>query len=253
MSPGPPKVDDHRYGSAGESFEDHPRTVVAQRWKHEHISRSQAAEDFRMADPAAERNSLLDSKRPHELLEPFPLRAVTDHGEPGHIASQKWSSPAQSKIASLPGNQAANKNQLKFGVGFRPAGIVGTHGAVYAGLRDKKQLCRAYAANSEHICDEASDDRCRIAISGPGKRHEPVQIPEASDPFLLVLELAESREATVNRLEAARSQRVSAPCAGSERKDLATPLTSVQGAERHRTRPQRFGAATVARPAIQRQ
>ena len=153
---GSAEVDDHRYGAAGESFEDHARTVVAKGWKHEHISRSQAPEDFRMAEPAAEGNSLLDSKRSCELLETLPLRAVTDHGEAGQIVSQKGSSPAQSKIASLPGNQAANEDQLKFGAGLRTTRVVGTHGAIDAGLRDKKQFVAIRSANSEYVCDEAA-------------------------------------------------------------------------------------------------
>src|SRR5580704_4092933 len=46
---------------------------------------------------------------------------------------------------------------------------------------------------------------------------------------------------------------VSAPCAGKKRKDSATPLTSARGAERYQTRPLRFGSATVAMRAIQKQ
>src|ERR1700732_3918526 len=131
---GPAEVHDHRYRAGRKSFGDHAWTVVAKGWKHKHVSRSEAAEDFRMADPPAERNSLLDPKGSCELLEAVPFRTVTDHGEAGQVASQKWSSRAQGEITSLPGNQAANENQLKFGAGLRPARVVATDGATDAGL-----------------------------------------------------------------------------------------------------------------------
>ena len=140
--PGSAEVRDNRYGASGERFENYARTIVAKGWKHEHISRSEVLEDFRMAEPAAERNSLLDSKGSCQLLEAVPLRAIADHSKAGQITSQKGSSCAQSKITSLPGNQAANENQLKFGVGLRTARVTETKGASDAGLRDKKQLCR---------------------------------------------------------------------------------------------------------------
>ena len=50
---------------------------------------SQLAEDLGMTKPAAERDSFLDPKRSRELSKAVPLRAVTDHGEAGQIASQR--------------------------------------------------------------------------------------------------------------------------------------------------------------------
>ena len=91
-----------------------------------------------MADPAAEGNSLLDSKGSRKLLKAIPLRAIADHGKAGQIASQKGSSRAQGKITSFTGNQAANENQLEFGAGLRTARVSDTHGTADAGLRDKK-------------------------------------------------------------------------------------------------------------------
>lgn len=84
---GTAKVRDHGYSARAESFENYACTIVAKRWKQEHISRSQVPEDFPMAEPAAEDNSLLNPKRPGKLLEAAPLRAIADHGKPGQIAS----------------------------------------------------------------------------------------------------------------------------------------------------------------------
>jgi hypothetical protein len=84
---GPAEVHYHRYGAGAESFENYARTIVAKRWKHEHISGSEVLEDFRMTEPAAEENSLLNPKRPRQLLEAVPLPAIADHGKAGQIAS----------------------------------------------------------------------------------------------------------------------------------------------------------------------
>jgi hypothetical protein len=100
----PAEVHNYRYGAACESFEDYSTAEVSYRWKHERISRSQVREDFRMAEPAAEDNSLLDPKRFHKLLEAIPLPAVADHGEARQAVPQKRSRRAQGKIASLPRN-----------------------------------------------------------------------------------------------------------------------------------------------------
>src|SRR6266849_10503167 len=75
---GPAEVHDHRYRPGRKSFKDYACAVVANGWKQHHVSRSQAPEDFRMAEPAAERNSLLDPKGSHELLKAVPLRSVTN-------------------------------------------------------------------------------------------------------------------------------------------------------------------------------
>ena len=151
-----------------------------------------------MAEPAAEGNSLLDSKGSRELLEAVPLRAITDHGKPGQIASQKGSSRAQSKITSLPGNQPPNENQFKFGAGLRTARVVGTQGETDAGLRDKKQFVAIFGKLGIRL-GRSGYYRCRVAIGGPSKRQISIQIPQTRDPFLLVLELAETRAARVNR------------------------------------------------------
>jgi hypothetical protein len=107
---GAAEVRDHRYSASAEGFENYARTIVAKRWKHEHISRSEVLEDFLMTEPPTEGNSFLDPKGSCKLLEEISIRAIADHGEAGQIASQKGSRCAQSKITSLPGNQAANED-----------------------------------------------------------------------------------------------------------------------------------------------
>jgi hypothetical protein len=149
--PRPAEVNDHRYGATGESFENYACTIVANGRKQQHISRSQAQEDFRMAEPAAEAYCPLDSKGCRKLLEAIPLRAIADHGKVGQIASQKGSSRAQGNIASLPGNQTTNENQLKSGAGLRTARVRGTHGKTDAGLRDKKQLVAIRSKLGTHL------------------------------------------------------------------------------------------------------
>jgi hypothetical protein len=109
---GPTEVRDHRYSTGGESFENYACTVVANGWKHQHISRSQVPQDFRVAEPATKENSLLDPKGSRKLLKAVPLRAIANNGKAGQIASQEGSRRAQSKITSLPRNQAANENQI---------------------------------------------------------------------------------------------------------------------------------------------
>src|SRR5262245_34612722 len=101
---GATEVCDYRYGASAESFENYACAIVAQRWKHEYISRSQAFENFRMAEPATEENSLLDTKAPCKVPEAVPLRTIADHGKPGQITAQKRSRRPQSKITRLPGN-----------------------------------------------------------------------------------------------------------------------------------------------------
>src|SRR4029453_19492078 len=81
------EVRDHRYTSGAEGFENYACTIVAKRWKHEQISRSEALEDFLMAEPAAEGNSLLDPKGSCKLLEAVSLGAVADHRKPGQVAT----------------------------------------------------------------------------------------------------------------------------------------------------------------------
>src|SRR5437016_6288493 len=172
---GSDEVHNHRYGAARESFEHYTGAIVAKSRKQEHIGRSHPAKNLCLADPAAEGNSLLDSKRSCELLDPISFRPVTDHGEVSQIAPQKGSGPAQSKITSLPGNQAANKQQLKFTVALGPPRIIQTGGAADAGLRDKKQLIAVFGKFGIRLGRSGYDGR-RVAIRGPGKRKKPVQI-----------------------------------------------------------------------------
>src|SRR5579859_7856841 len=100
---GPAEVRHHGYGACAESFENYACTVVAKRRKYKNISNPQPPEDFRMVEPPAERNSLLDPEGSHQLLEAIPFRAIADHGKAGQTASQKRSSRTQAKITSLPG------------------------------------------------------------------------------------------------------------------------------------------------------
>src|SRR5687767_9558939 len=112
---GAAEVCDHGHSTTGERFEYDACAIVAKRRKHEHISRSEALEGFRMTEPAAELNGVLNPKRLRQLLEAVPLWTITDHREAGQIAPQKGSRRAQSQITRLPGNQAADEDQLKSG------------------------------------------------------------------------------------------------------------------------------------------
>src|SRR5258705_5661673 len=84
----PPEVRDHRNSAGSECFEHDACAVVAKRWKHEHISRSEALDGFRMREPAAELNGLLNPKRLRQLLEAGPRRATTHHRPTGDIAAR---------------------------------------------------------------------------------------------------------------------------------------------------------------------
>src|SRR5436309_9322376 len=75
---GPAEVRDHRYGARCESFKDYACTVVTKGWKHKDISRPQEPEDFRMAEPADEGNSFLDTKGSGKCLEATALWAIAD-------------------------------------------------------------------------------------------------------------------------------------------------------------------------------
>src|SRR6266481_4559928 len=97
---GPAEVCDHWYGAGRESFEHYACAVVAKGWKHEDIRRSQPTEDLRVAYPSTEGNILVNSKGSCKLLKAVSLRSVTDDGEAGHIALQKWGSCAQCEITS---------------------------------------------------------------------------------------------------------------------------------------------------------
>src|SRR5439155_6300127 len=148
-------------------------------------------EDFRMAEPATEQNSLLDPKRPGQLLEAAPLWAIADHGKAGQIASQKGSRRAQSKITSLSGNQAANENQLEFGPRLRTTRIAVTERASDARLRDKKQFVAILGKLGIRL-GRSNDDRRRVTIGGASERQISIQTPHVGYPFLLVLKLAKA-------------------------------------------------------------
>jgi len=107
---GPAEVCDHRDGATSQSFEDYACTIVANRWKYKHIGSSQAAEDICVAEPAAKRDRIPDSKRSRKLLEALPLRAIAKDDEAGQIVSQEGSSRAQREITCLAGDQPADKD-----------------------------------------------------------------------------------------------------------------------------------------------
>jgi hypothetical protein len=166
---GAAEVRDNRYGTSAESFENYACTIVTKRWKYKDIGRSQVSEDFRMAEPAIEGSILLDTEGSRKLLEAVPLRAIADHCKAGQITSQKGSRRAQSKITSLPGNQPANENQLKFGAVLRTALVNGTLGETDAGLGDKKQFV-AICGKLGIRLGRSGYYRCRVAIGGASKR-----------------------------------------------------------------------------------
>ena len=145
-----------------------------------------------MAHPTPEGNLLFDFKGFHQLLQAAPLWAIADHGEVGQTISQKGRSRAQSKITSLPGNQAAHENQIQFGIGLRTARVVQAHGATDAGLGDKKQLITILGKLGIRL-GGSGYDRCCIAIGGASKRQKSIQIPQVGNPFLLVPELDKTR------------------------------------------------------------
>src|SRR5262249_55298413 len=173
---GAAEVRDHGYTSGAEGFENYACTIIAKRWKHEQISRSEAFEDFRMAEPAAERNILLDPKRSCKLLEAVSLRTITDHGEAGQVTAQKGSCRAQSKITSFPGNQAANEDQLKFGPRPWTTRIAVTQRTSDARLRDKKQFVAVLGELGIRL-GRSGYDGCRVTIGGASERQVSIQTP----------------------------------------------------------------------------
>jgi hypothetical protein len=166
---GAAEVGNYWYGAARKSFKDYPCAVVTNGWKHHHVSSSQALQDFPMAEPAAEKNSLFDPKRSREPLKVASLRSVTHHSKAGQIVPQEGSSPSQSKVAGLPGDQAANENQLQFGAGLRTELLTGTKGIIDAGLWDKKQFFAIRGKLGIRL-RRRGYDRCGVAIGRPGKR-----------------------------------------------------------------------------------
>jgi hypothetical protein len=168
------EVCDYGYCAGRESFEDYACAVVANGWKHHQVSRSHAPEDFRMANPTTEGNSLLDFKGSRELLEAVPLRAIADYGEAGQIGSQKGSYRPQSKITGLYGDQPTDENQLKFGAGLRTPRLNGTHGRTDAGLGDEKQLVGIRGGKLRVGLGRRGYDCCGATISGPSKRQKTV-------------------------------------------------------------------------------
>src|SRR5256885_17083061 len=89
---GAAEVRDNGYSTSGERFENHARTIVANGWKHEHISRSEVLEHFRMAEPPAKENTFLDFKRSCKLLEEVTLLAPAlprQSGPPSHNGGRR--------------------------------------------------------------------------------------------------------------------------------------------------------------------
>src|SRR5437660_11790441 len=187
----PAEVHDHGYGAGCESFENYARAVVAKGWKDKYIRGSHPIENVRMAYPSTERNSLLNSKGSRQLLKAFSLRSVTDDGEAGRIASQKWGGSPQCQITSFSGDQAPNEDQFKLGARLRTARPTATQRGTDAGLRDKKQFVAIFGKLRTHL-GRSGYNRRRVAVGRPGKRQEPVRIPQARDPFPLVVELDET-------------------------------------------------------------
>src|SRR5262249_38750342 len=200
---GAAEVRDYRYTSSAEGFENYACTIIAKRWKHEQISRSEALENFGMAEPAAERNSLLDPKGSCKLLETVSLRAIADHGKAGQVASQKRSRSAQTKITSFPGNQPANEEQLKFGPRLRTTRIAVTQRTSDARLRDKEQFVAVLGKLGIRL-GRSGYDGCRVTIGGASERQVSIEISQVGDPLLLVLELAKAgrpRQTTIERAD----------------------------------------------------
>jgi hypothetical protein len=135
---GSAEVNYHGYGTAGESLEDYSCPVVPKSREDHHVSGSHATEDLLVAHATTEGNTRLNFEGINQLLKAVSLPSITDDSEVGHIASQKWSRCAQCEITSLPGNQAANENQRKFGAALRNTRVIDTRRATNAGLRDKK-------------------------------------------------------------------------------------------------------------------
>src|ERR1035437_8329044 len=166
-------VQDHRDGAARESFKNHSPSALTNGRKYHHIRRSQVTEDFSMATPAAERDSLFDSKGCCEFLKAASLRSVTEDGKVGQIVSQNRCRSTQSDVAGFSANQSANENQLEFGVGLRTTRVSGTHRASDTILGNKKQLVLMRRKLGAHV-RRSGNDRRRVAIGGSGKRHKPV-------------------------------------------------------------------------------
>src|SRR5215472_4002173 len=196
------EVHDHGHGAACESFEDYGCTIVANRWKHEHISRSHARQDFGTADRTTKVDSLLDLEGFNQFLKAVSQRSITDDCETGHTASQQWSGCAQCEITSLPRNQAANKNQFQFGTGLRTARVTETVGTTYAGFRDEKQFVAKRGKLGIGLGGSGYNRGC-VAIRGPSKRQEPVEIPKARNPLFLVLDLTKTRRPRQTAIEGA--------------------------------------------------
>jgi len=143
---GPPKSANHRIQcQLPSASKTTPAPFVANRWKHEHMGRSEMLEDFPVTEPAAKKTAL-SIPRISLAARGGSARTIADDGKIGQTARNR-EQPAQSKITSLPRNQAANENQLQFGPDSEVAASQpDTQRASNAGLRDKKQ----FAA----ICDK---------------------------------------------------------------------------------------------------
>jgi hypothetical protein len=120
---GAAEVHDYRDGATGETFEDCSCAVVSNGRKHPDVSGSQAFKDFRLADPTAESNILLDSKRSGDLLNPTLLGSVANDGEPGYVVSQKRSRGAHCEITSFARDQAANEDEFELRAGICTARV----------------------------------------------------------------------------------------------------------------------------------
>src|SRR5438128_2188729 len=137
-----------------------------------------------MANPTTEGNSLVDPKLSRKLLQAVPLRPIAEDTETGQIASQNGSSRPQREIASFARDESTDKDQVKLGAGLRTARVVDALGTTDARFRNEKQFVAIRSKLGVGLGGRRYN-RCRVAIGGPGKRQEPVQIPQAGDPLLL--------------------------------------------------------------------
>src|SRR5947199_9610638 len=153
-----------------------------------------------MAKPTTKGDSVRDPKISRKLLKAAPLWAIADKREVSQTTSQKGGSRAQTEVASFSANQAAHKNQPKFRAGLRSARVSDTQGTSNAILRDKEQLV-AIRGKLRADVGHSGDDRCRVAIGGPGKRQKPVQFPQAKASLVRLAKAGRAPQTTLERPE----------------------------------------------------
>ena len=131
--------------------------------------------DFRVAEPAAEGNSLLDAKGFCELLQTVAFRAVTDHGEPGQTALQKWRAARNARSQAFRGTKPPTKISSSLAPGSEMREPP-EHREGPTRFPDKKQFVAIRGKFGIRL-RRSDDDRLRVAIGGSGKRQKAIQIP----------------------------------------------------------------------------